>query len=146
MQRTACQCGRFHYGPYGAAGLVLTNTAGEVLVARRSEYVHRSGTWAFPGGAIDRGETPTECAIREAREELAVPRSAITVTGTLPGLDHGVWRYTYVLASVRAGAPAFRLRLNWETDEAAWIPLDQVARLTLHPDLRTAWPDLLAAW
>jgi 8-oxo-dGTP diphosphatase len=145
MRMVACRCGRFHYGPYGAAGLVLSNVDGEILLARRSEFVHRPGTWAFPGGAIDRGETAIECAIREAEEELDIPRTTFTVTRTMLGLDHGVWRYTYVFATVVPDAPAIRLRLNWETDEAAWVPVDQVDALPLHPDLRTAWPTLLAS-
>jgi 8-oxo-dGTP diphosphatase len=145
-QMVPCECGRFHYGRYGAAGLVLSNDAGEVLLARRSVYVHRPGTWAFPGGALDRGESAEECAVREADEELGIRRSAIVVTRTVPGLDHGVWRYTYVMANVAPDAPTIRLSLSWETDDAAWVPLHGVAALTLHPDLQVAWPDLLATW
>ena len=145
-QMVACRCGRFHYGRYGAAGLVLSNDAGEVLIARRSMYVHRPGTWAFPGGALDHDESAEECAIREADEELGIPSDAIVVNRTVPGLDHGVWRYTYVMAMVTPGTQNLRLRLGWETDDAAWVPLDEVETLTLHPDLRTAWPGLLATW
>jgi mutator protein MutT len=145
MRMVACRCGRSHYGPYGAAGLVLSNVDGDILLARRSEYVHRPGTWAFPGGAIDPGETAIDCAIREAREELDIRRTAFTVTHTVLGLDHGVWRYTYVLAVLVPDVPTIRLRLNWETDEAAWVPVDQVDTLPLHPDLRAAWPTLLTA-
>ena len=145
-QTVPCRCGRFHYGRYGAAGLVLTNDAGEVLIARRSMYVHRPGTWAFPGGALDRAESPEDCAIREAEEELGIPASAILVSRTVPGLDHGVWRYTYVLASVAPETPTIRLSLGWETDEAAWVLPSAVTSLQLHPDLKVAWPDLLATW
>ena len=145
MRMVACRCGRLHYGPYGAAGLVLANVAGEILLARRSEFVHRPGTWAFPGGAIDHGETAIECAIREAEEELDIPRTAFTVTHTVLGLDHGVWRYTYVFATLVPDGPAFRLHLNWETDEVAWVAVDQVDALPLHPDLRAAWPAILTA-
>jgi 8-oxo-dGTP diphosphatase len=142
----ACRCGRLHYGQYGAAGLVLTNSDGHILLARRSDYVHRSGTWAFPGGAVEWGETPADAAIREAEEELGLDGSTIQVTGELTGLDHGVWRYTYVIATLVPDAPKIRFRLNWETDEVRWLPLDKVSTLRLHPDLRTAWPDLLSLW
>jgi hypothetical protein len=64
----------------------------------------------------------------------------------MPGLDHGVWRYTYVLATVAPDTPKIRISLGWETDEAAWVRLDEVATLPLHPDLRVAWPDLLSTW
>jgi 8-oxo-dGTP pyrophosphatase MutT (NUDIX family) len=146
MKMLSCRCGRLHYGQYGAAGLVLTNADGHLLLARRSDYVHRPGTWAFPGGAVEPGESAAECAVREAEEELGLRGDAIMVTGTAPGLDHGVWRYTYVLATVAPAAPQIRFHLNWETDDVAWVPLEQVSRLRLHPDLRTAWPNLRDLW
>jgi 8-oxo-dGTP diphosphatase len=125
---------------------VLTNTDGDLLLARRSEYVHRPGTWAFPGGALERGETTAECAVREAEEELGIRPDAVVVTRTFPGLDHGVWRYTYVIATLAPGLPGVRLRLNWETDAAAWVPPGEVDTLQLHPDLRAAWPGLYELW
>jgi hypothetical protein len=96
----------------------------------------------------ERGHFPAApwIAASEADEELGIRRSAIVVTRTVPGLDHGVWRYTYVMANVAPDAPTIRLSLSWETDEAAWVPLHGVAALTLHPDLQVAWPDLLATW
>ena len=142
MRVRMCHCGRIHNGPWGAAGLVLSNAAGHVLLARRSGYVHRAGTWAFPGGAREPGETDAECALREAEEELGIDPDAVVVTGTLAGLDHGAWRYTYVLATLDPAAAPLRLRLNWETDDAAWMRPDEVHGLRLHPDLRTAWPRL----
>ena len=33
---------------------------------------HGAGTWSFPGGAIDPGETPMQAAIRELREETGI--------------------------------------------------------------------------
>ncbi len=146
MRMLACRCGRLHYGQYGAAGLVLTNNNGEVLLARRSEFVHRPGTWAFPGGALEHGETDAECALREAEEELGIEPSAVVVTRTVPGVDHGVWRYTYVVATLAPISPRITLRLNWETDAVMWLSPDQVDSLTLHPDLRDTWPSLQSLW
>ncbi len=142
----ACRCGRLHYGQYGAAGLVLTNDNGEVLLARRSEFVHRPGTWAFPGGALERGETDAECALREAEEELGIEPNAVVVTRTVPGVDHGVWRYTYVVATLAPESQRIRLRLNWESDAVTWLSPDQVDTLQLHPDLRDTWPTLQSLW
>ena len=43
---------------------------------------HGAGTWAFPGGHIDDGESPRETASRELLEEtgLRVPPEAFTAT------------------------------------------------------------------
>lgn len=50
----------------GAGGVVF-NRQGQVLVLE-----HREGTWVFPKGHIDKGETPLEAALREVEEEAGV--------------------------------------------------------------------------
>ena len=125
---------------------MLTDASGDVLLARRSEFVHRAGTWAFPGGAVERGESDADCALREAKEELGINPDAVVVTSTVPGIDHGVWRYTYVVATLAPATKRIRLRLNWETDAVTWLPPDRVDTLDLHPDLRATWPALQSLW
>lgn len=50
---------------------VVVRRAGEVLLVRRRN-VHGDGTWSTPGGHLDFGESPADCACREAREETGV--------------------------------------------------------------------------
>jgi mutator protein MutT len=45
---------------------------GRFLVTRRQAGVHLAGTWEFPGGKCDSGESLPDCMARELREELAV--------------------------------------------------------------------------
>ncbi len=42
----------------------------------------------FPGGQMDKGETPTQAALRETHEELGIPSTAITVLGELDFIAH----------------------------------------------------------
>ena len=94
-----CSCGERHWGRYGAAGLLLTDPARTaVLLQKRSVHVHNGGTWSVPGGAIERGESPREAALREAHEEAGLDPRTLRVTSTLVGTDHGDWSYTYVVA------------------------------------------------
>ena len=140
-----CVCGRRHFGSYGAAGLVVRDATGRVLMAHRSEFVHFGGTWSFPGGAIEWRETPEVAALREVSEELGLPPSAFSVVTTVVGTNHDVWSYTYVLADLLPQFVDARLRLNWENEAVAWVAPADMAALALHPDLRFDLPVLHAA-
>ncbi len=45
---------------------------GRFLLARRLAGTHLAGTWEFPGGKCEPGETHEACLVRELREELDV--------------------------------------------------------------------------
>jgi len=45
---------------------------------------HHPGQISLPGGAVEVGESPVAAALREAREEIGLPPSAVRVLGSLP--------------------------------------------------------------
>ncbi len=56
-----------------AAALVLLDAQGHVLLAERPAHKELlPGWWEFPGGRIEPGEMPADCAIRETYEEVGV--------------------------------------------------------------------------
>jgi len=55
-------------GRRGAVAIVVRD--GRLLVIRRSRHVVAPGTYCFPGGAIEQGESEAEALTRECREEL----------------------------------------------------------------------------
>lgn len=61
----------------GIAGL-------SILLTRRAENLRgHSGQWALPGGRCDPGETVSQTALRELREELGLHLGAQTALGEL---------------------------------------------------------------
>ena len=50
----------------------LIEQRGEFLIARRSAQDTLGGFWEFPGGKVEKGETPQECLEREILEELVL--------------------------------------------------------------------------
>ena len=125
------------WGRHGAAGVLLVHD-GHVFLAERALMTHNGGTWALPGGALHRNETPEEGAFREFVEELgALPPHRIVTSHA--AID-GTWTYTTVIAEVtERWVPT---SLSWETASAQWVALDDVEAMALHPGFRSAWPTL----
>ncbi|SES08646.1 8-oxo-dGTP pyrophosphatase MutT, NUDIX family [Tranquillimonas rosea] len=56
-----------------------------ILTKRSSALKHHPGQIAFPGGKIEPGDgDAATAALREAEEEIGLPRERVTLLGTLP--------------------------------------------------------------
>ncbi len=53
------------------------------LVVRPSTMARHAGQIGLPGGVMEGHESAAECALREAREEIGLPRSAVQLLGGL---------------------------------------------------------------
>ncbi|MBB4105661.1 8-oxo-dGTP diphosphatase MutT [Allorhizobium borbori] len=54
------------------AACALVDTDGRILLAQRPEGKNLAGLWEFPGGKVEKGETPEETLVRELEEELGI--------------------------------------------------------------------------
>jgi 8-oxo-dGTP pyrophosphatase MutT (NUDIX family) len=75
-----------------------------VLTVRRAELRRHAGQIALPGGRVDPGETAVGAALREAEEEVGLPRHMVRVAGTLdPYVTITGYDVTPVIALIPAG-------------------------------------------
>jgi 8-oxo-dGTP diphosphatase len=145
---TRCGRGHRHWGRHGAAGLLVVAPDPErtgqhqVLLQQRSWWGSHGGAWGPPGGARDSHETDLSAALREAEEECALDPAEVVVHGVLTD-DHGGWTYRTVLAN--APVPLAAFAVSEETREVAWVPVDDVTTLRLHPGFAEQWAALRAA-
>jgi 8-oxo-dGTP pyrophosphatase MutT (NUDIX family) len=133
-----CGLGHTHWGRFGAAGL-LVHHDGRVLLQHRAKLTIGGGTWGVFGGARNRDETPVDAALRETAEESTLDGSGVTVHALMHE-DHGGWGYDTVIATVPElldVGPA-----SWESKDAAWVPVDEVAGHNLFEPFAAAWPRL----
>ena len=102
---------------------IITDAAGRVLVMERGTEPF-SGTWVFPGGYVDPGETVEQDCIREVREELGLD---VRLTGLIgiysePGRDP---RGSVVSIAYRAEVIGGTLTVTAEARAHRWLEPDE---------------------
>lgn len=111
-----------NWQPQEVCTLMFVLKADQVLLIRKKRGLG-AGKINGPGGKVDPGETPLQCAIRETEEELCVTPSDIELAGEM--FFHAedmprIHAYAYVARSY-TGTPT-------ETDEAIplWFDINQI--------------------
>ena len=135
-----CAQGHRHWGLFGAAGLLLHRThdgTRQVLLQHRATWSHHGGTWGLLGGARHREESAVAAALREAGEEGGLDAASVRVQGRYDDV-HGRWSYVTVLGSTPAATEA--RPTGGESIDVAWVGVEEVASLPLHPGFAASWP------
>ena len=113
----------------GVGAVVLD--AGRVLLVRRGKPP-LAGKWSLPGGMLELGETTAEAARREVAEECGLQIRVGELAGILDRVvrdAEGRIRYHWVLVDYVATVESGELCAASDADEAAWVQVNEVARL-----------------
>lgn len=105
------------------AAAVIENREGRILIVRRKPEITLGGYWEFPGGKIEPGETPAECAARELHEEMDVHiETGEILTETTH--DYGDGKVIHLIA-VRAILLGGHIRLH-DHDDIRWAKVSEM--------------------
>ena len=95
-----------------------------VLFSRRSQNLAaHSGQIAFPGGAVEEGESLDAAALREAEEEVGVPRSRVEIIGRLDDIITNSGFLVAPFVGVIEGRIDYILQAS-EVDEVFEVPME----------------------
>ncbi len=120
-QKVCARCGFIYFmGPKLVAGALVVDN-GRVLLLRRG-IEPQLGRWTFPGGYVDHGESPAECAIRESEEEV---RMKIAL-GPLHGVYYDRHNPNAVVIVYRAEAGDEPPGVSLEATEVRYFGLDEI--------------------
>jgi 8-oxo-dGTP pyrophosphatase MutT (NUDIX family) len=121
-----------------SANVIVVNDQGEILMIRRTD----NGNWAVPGGGMDLGESITDAAVRETKEETGItceitglvgiytnPRHVILYTGNREVRQE----FSIVFTARPVGG---QLRPSSESSEPQWISPAALLELPMHPSMR----------
>ena len=122
---------------YGVLVPVVEGLEGLSLLfeVRASTLSHQPNEVCFPGGKVEPGEAPEDCALRETWEELSIPAPDISLLAPLDCLYH---RTAALLHPFLARVKLDRLAPNpAEAQETFLVPLDF---FRTHPPLSYTYP------
>ena len=108
----------------------VTQDEPQIILTKRAAHLkNHPGQIAFPGGRQDDGDADaTDAALREAEEEIGLPRSQVKVIGTLEPHET-VTRYSVVSTVGLVAAPFDERPEPGEVSEIFRVPLSHVLDL-----------------
>jgi 8-oxo-dGTP pyrophosphatase MutT (NUDIX family) len=129
-----------------SVNVVVVNDSGEILMIQRSD----NGNWAVPGGAIDLGESLTQAAARETREETGIECRITGIVGIYTDPKHIILyisngearqEFSIVLTATATGGQPTP---SDESTEVRWVARDDLAGYQMDRSMRLRLEHYLA--
>jgi ADP-ribose pyrophosphatase YjhB (NUDIX family) len=120
-----------------SANVIVTNERGQILMIRRTD----NSNWAVPGGAMDLGESISDAAIRETREETGIDCEITGLVGIYTSPRHVILytsnnevrqEFSIVFSARPVGGTR---RSSSESSAVEWVSATNVLGLPMHPSM-----------
>lgn len=116
-------------------GIIWSEDKKGILLIKRRDVP----LWVFPGGGVEKGETPSDATIREIREEtglhVIIDRKVATYLPSKPFIKP---TELYV-CSVAGGT----LHVSEEVQDVGFFPLEEIAHMAIPPPFQEFIADAL---
>jgi ADP-ribose diphosphatase len=111
-----------------------------VLLTRQHRYPVARDLWELPGGVVEPGESPRNCAVRELTEETGhqVVGPIHTLVKFFPEpafADHRI----DVFAAVVSPSPDEGAAVDPDVERTTWAPIDQALRWIDEGEIASSW-------
>ena len=114
--------------PHIVVTAAVIDRGGTFLLTRRLRGTHLEGSWEFPGGKCEPGESHAACLAREIREELGaelrIGTEILSVTHPYP--ERVVELHFFACELIGEPRPMIG-------QEMRWVPRDELKSLELPP-------------
>ncbi len=118
-----------------AAAVAIFNEQDRLLLLKRKD----NDKWTMPGGTMNFGESLTDCAIREVKEETGLDIGIVDVVGvyTDPNIlieysDEEV-RQEFTVVYLGKTSDCSQVVIDDESKESQWVELDQIRMFEFAP-------------
>ncbi|HMB24992.1 MAG: nucleotide triphosphate diphosphatase NUDT15 [Chloroflexota bacterium] len=106
--------------PQVGTAMIITKDDKVLLIKRKGP--HGKGTWSTPGGHLDFGETPEQCAARETKEEVGLDVANIRFRALTNDIFEATGKH-YITIWMDAGSTGEPfIAAEREVSEIGWFP------------------------
>jgi ADP-ribose pyrophosphatase YjhB (NUDIX family) len=120
-----------------AVSAFIQDEQGRLLMIRRTD----NNLYSIPGGQVEPGETLSQAAVREVKEETGIEVEVTGLIGIYSNPNHviayddGEVRQEFSIC-FRARPIDGKLRTSEESSEVYWVARDDISSLNIHPSIQ----------
>ncbi|OIO14305.1 hypothetical protein AUJ73_02410 [Candidatus Gottesmanbacteria bacterium CG1_02_37_22] len=104
---------------------------GKFLLAKRSRG-ELKGLWEFPGGKIEKDETPFQAIVREVKEELDFKVTPKKIIGKYSH-NYPFGKVTLHLVECETEIDPWQISIQGSHSKIAWVGPNEISKLNLAP-------------